>query len=115
MEIETTGIVISSGAVGALAGVASTWIKSKVAQRHARPLDTADTFVTHGECQSHRCAIEKRIDELGPALNRIFTKLADNDKRSEERTNQMHRRLDPVLEKVAATAAEVQMLKGKSK
>lgn len=33
MEAETTGILISSGAVGALCGVASAWIKAKFGQK----------------------------------------------------------------------------------
>lgn len=115
MDAETTGIAVSSGAVGALCGVATTWIRAKVAQKRARPLDTDDTFVTHGECKAHRCALEKRIDELGPALNRIFKKLSENDQRSEDRSLQLHRRLDPVIEKVAATAATVEMMKGQKK
>ena len=72
-------------------------------------------FVTVGECKQHRCALEKRIDALGPALNRIFKKLNANDQRSEERSVQLHRRLDPVVEKVAATAATVEMMKGQKK
>ena len=35
MEAETTGIMISSGAVGALCTLAGTWLKSKVMQKHA--------------------------------------------------------------------------------
>jgi len=71
-------------------------------------------YVTCDECAAHRSAISKRIDELGPALERIFKKLSDNDKRSEERANQMHRRVDPLIEKLAATSAEVEMMKHQS-
>ena len=35
MEAETTGIMISSGAVGAICTLAGTWLKSKVMQKHA--------------------------------------------------------------------------------
>ncbi len=113
MDTDTTGIIIGSGAVGALCGVASTWIRAKVAQRRARPLDSADTYVTHAECQQHRCAIEKRIDEIGPALNRIFLKLNENDRRSEGRAVKIHERIGPIAEGLAATAATVEMMKGK--
>lgn len=113
MEAETTGIVIGSGAVGALAGVASTWIKSKVAQRHARPLDFEDAYVTHGECKAHRCALEKRLEGFGPTLERIFKKLTEIDRKDEDRINSVHRRIDPLIERIAATGAEVEVLKGK--
>jgi len=77
------------------------------------PLNTHEvpSYVTHAECKQHRCAIEKRIEELGPALNRIFNKLAENDRKSEERSIQMHRRLDPVIEKLSETRGEVSALK----
>jgi len=68
-------------------------------------------FVSQCECEQHRIALGKRIDELGPALNRIFNQLRENDKKSEERSMQLHRRIDPVLEKTAANAAELQVIK----
>lgn len=83
-----------------------------------RPIDSDDIYVTKGECQQHRCAIskqmdamDKRIDEVGPALNRIFLKLNENDKKSEERTIRLHDRLEPIIQKVAATGAVVEFLK----
>jgi len=85
------------------------WANKRNAAKAARPLDSDDTWVTHGECKAHRCALEKRIDELGPALNRIFKKLNENDQRSEDRSLQLHRRLDPVIEKVAANSAKIGM------
>lgn len=83
-----------------------------------RPVDSDDIYVTKGECQQNRCAIskqmdamDKRIDELGPALNRIFLKLNENDRKSEERTIRLHDRLEPVIQKVAANSAVIEMLK----
>ena len=107
MEAETTGIVISSGAVGAICGVVGTWLKSKVGTKIKRPLDSDDTYVTHQECKEHRCALEKRIDEIGPALNRIFTKLTDIDRSSEERAIKLHERIGPIAERVAADNAKI--------
>lgn len=122
MDAETTGIVISSGAVGALCTLGAAWIKAKFGQRakveadpSPFPVQQQGPFVTVGECKQHRCALEKRIDAIGPALNRIFKKISENDKRSEDRSLQLHRRLDPVVEKVASTAATVEMMKGQKK
>lgn len=79
------------------------------------PLNTHEVpvYVTCDQCAAHRASLTKRIDELGPALNRIFKKLSENDQRSEERANKIHCRIDPLIEKVAATSAEVDMLKKK--
>jgi len=89
------------------------WANKRNEKKAQRPVDSDDTYVTHGECKSHRCALSKRIDELGPTLERIFKKLNENDKKDEERINSVHRRVDPLIEKLAATAAEVEMMKGK--
>lgn len=109
--MEDFGIIIGSGTFGALCAVVTTWIKSRVGTKIKRPLDSDDTFVTHAECREFRCQISKRIDEIGPALNRIFVKLAEIDQKSEERAIATHKRLDPILEKCAQNAAEVDMLK----
>lgn len=108
MEAETTGIMISSGAVGAICGVVGTWLKSKVGTKIKRPLDSDDTYVTHKECKEHRCALEKRIDQLAPALERIDHKIDSNEAKAEQRAVDLHRRLDPVVQKVASNSAKVE-------
>lgn len=106
-----TGIAAVVGALGVV-----MWGKRKGAV--ARPVDSDDRYVTQLECKNYRCAIErhldglgKRLDELGPALNRIFKKLNENDARSEERANQMHRRIDPLIERTAANSQAIEMLR----
>ena len=104
--METEGIIIGSGAVGAICGVVGTWIKAKIAQKKARPVDSDDRYVTQLECKNCRDALSKRIDELGP----IFQKLSENDKRSEDRSLQIHRRIDPLIEKLSETKGRVDTL-----
>ena len=108
--METEGIIIGSGAVGAICGVVGTWIKAKIAQKKARPVDSDDRYVTQLECKNCREAINKRIDELGPALNRIFKKLNENDFRSEDRAQRTHSRIDPLIEKLSETKGRVDTL-----
>ena len=117
--VPKNSLVVTGGALGKILDVAfRAWAarnqKGEV-KVSPSPLLTQQQgpFVTVGECKQHRCALEKRIDALGPALNRIFKKLSENDRRGEDRSLQLHRRLDPVVEKVAATAATVEMMKGK--
>lgn len=100
-----------SGITGILGVVGTIIWKSRRDQKRSRPLDSNDLFVTCQQCAEHRKAIDKRIDEIGPALGRIFTKLDDNNKRSEERSLKWHARIDPLIEAVAANKAEVAMLK----
>lgn len=107
-----SGVGVILGAIASLVGVI-LWGKRKEAKK--RPLDSGDLYVRQCECAQHRAAIAKRIDELGPALERIFKKLSDNDKRSEERANQMHRRIDPLIERTAANAQAIEMLRDERK
>lgn len=118
MDAETTGIVISSGALGALCSLAATWIKAHFGRKSTVtpepspfPVQQQGPFVTTGECKQHRCALEKRIDTLVPLLTKISDQVASSSARAEERAVQLHRRLDPIVEKVAASAAELDLLK----
>lgn len=73
-------------------------------------VEKVDKFVTRGECKQYRCAIQKQIEAIGPALGRVFNKLDENDKRSEERAKDTHRRLDPILAKVSDNMARIDIL-----
>ena len=110
MDADTTGIVISSGTVGAICGVVGTWIKAKIGTRIKRPLDSEDTYVTHQECKGLRCALEKRIDSITPVLQRIDRKIDENEAKAEKRAVDIHRRLDPIAEKTAGVQAKEELL-----
>ena len=109
------GVAIGSSAVTAICGVIGLWIKARFSRTTIEPdplnVEKQDKFVTRGECKNYRCAMQKQIDNVGPALNRIFKKLNENDRKSEERSIQLHRRLDPIAEKTAAHQAEIGLMK----
>ena len=109
------GVAIGSSAVTAICGVIGLWIKARFSRTTIEPdplnVEKQDKFVTRGECKNYRCAMQKQIDNVGPALNRIFKKLNENDRKSEERSIQLHRRLDPIAEKTAAHQAEIALIK----
>ena len=109
------GVAIGSSAVTAICGVIGLWIKARFSRTRIEPdplnVESKDKFVTRGECKNYRCAMQKQIDNVGPALNRIFKKLNENDRKSEERSIQLHRRLDPIAEKTAAHQAEIGLIK----
>ena len=67
-------------------------------------------FVTCGECKQHRAAIGKRIDTIETSTRTIINKLDEIDTRAEQRSENLHRRLDPIIEKVAANSAKVDMI-----
>ena len=121
MEAETTGILISSGAVGALCGVASTWIKAKFGQKVKaeipQPCDvrTVNDCVSVKECNRRMKSLEERMDKMeqrfAGGFDNILKKLDAMDQRSEERAIALNRRIDPMMEKLAECRGQVDMIK----
>ena len=103
------GITMSTAAISAIVGGVGTWLKMR---KIPQPLKTkeADRFVTCDQCAEHRKAINARIDDIGPALGRVFKKLDENDKRAEERSIQTHRRLDPLVEEIGRLRGKVEIV-----
>ena len=77
-----------------------------------QPLETREEprFVTCDQCAEHRKAINARINDIGPALGRVFKKLDENDKRAEERAQATHRRLDPFIQEIGAVRGKIEII-----
>ena len=113
MEVDGVNLAIGGGAVTAIAGVVGAYIKAKFGKTEIpQPMETQQVgpFVTCGECKQHRQAIGKRIDTIEDSTRTIINKLDDIDNRAEQRSENLHRRLDPIIEKVAANSAKVEMM-----
>lgn len=115
--MEEAGIIIGSGTVGALCTLAASWIKAKFgtkstikAEPSPFPVQEQGPYVTIGECKQHRCALEKRIDDQASIIRALPGMIEDLDRKAEKRSFDLHRRIDPVIEKVAANSAKVDML-----
>ena len=118
MDVDTIiqggGLVLSGGVVVKLLD----WARSAWTARNQRTEITPDPlnvreeprFVTCDQCAEHRKAINARIDDIGPALGRVFKKLDENDKRAEERSIQTHRRLDPLVEEIGRLRGKVEIV-----
>ena len=113
MEVDGVSLTMGGAAVTALAGVAGAYIKAKFGKTQIpQPMETQQVgpFVTCGECKQHRAAIGKRIDTIETSTRTIINKLDEIDTRAEQRNENLHRRLDPIIEKVAANSAKVDMI-----
>ena len=113
MEVDGVNLAIGGSAVTAIAGVAGAWIKARFGKTQIpQPMETQQVgpFVTCGECKQHRAAIGKRIDTIETSTRTIINKLDEIDTRAEQRSENLHRRLDPIIEKVAANSAKVEMM-----
>jgi hypothetical protein len=113
MEVDGINLALGGGAVTALAGVVGAYIKAKFGKTEIpQPMETQQVgpYVTCGECKQHRAAIGKRIDTIETSTRTIINKLDEIDTRAEQRSENLHRRLDPIIEKVAANSAKVEMM-----
>ena len=110
MEVDGVNLAIGGGAVTAIAGVVGAYIKAKFGKTQIpQPMETQQVgpYVTCGECKQHRAAIGKRIDTIETSTRTIINKLDEIDTRAEQRSENLHRRLDPIIEKVAANSAKI--------
>ena len=110
MEVDGINLAIGGGAVTAIAGIVGAYIKAKFGKTEIpQPMETQQVgpFVTCGECKQHRAAIGKRIDTIETSTRTIINKLDEIDTRAEQRSENLHRRLDPIIEKVAANSAKI--------
>lgn len=120
---ETTGIIISSGAVGALCGVASTWIKAKFGQKVKaeipQPCDVrkVNDCISVKECNRRMNELDERVTRLETRLDSgfatIMDKLSTMDRESEQRAVALHRRMDAMVTTVAKVDGEVGLIKAK--
>lgn len=120
---ETTGIIISSGAVGALCGVASTWIKAKFGQKVKaeipQPCDVrkVNDCISVKECNRRMKELDERVTRLETRLDSgfatIMDKLSAMDRESEQRAVALHRRMDAMVTTVSKVDGEVGLIKAK--
>ena len=110
MEVDGINLAVGGTAVTAIAGVVGAYIKAKFGKTEIpQPMETQQVgpYVTCGECKQHRAAIGKRIDTIETSTRTIINKLDEIDTRAEQRSENLHRRLDPIIEKVAANSAKI--------
>ena len=114
MEVDGVSLTMGGAAVTAIAGVAGAYIKAKFGKTQIpQPMETQQVgpFVTCGECKQHRAAINRRIDTVEQSTRTIINKLDEIDTRAETRSENLHRRLDPIVAQVAANSEAVDFIK----
>ncbi len=121
MEVDGVNLAIGGGAVGAIAGVVGAWIKARYGRTQIDPdplnvkNEKKPVYVTVGEFNTRLGKVEADIKDLRGTIttgnNAVMRKLDEIDARSEKRANELNRRIDPVIERVAANKEAVDMLK----
>lgn len=122
-EILTGGGLILSG--GALTLIINALLKVWSARNQKNEIGpqpfevkTIEQWVSRADCMEHRRAIDQRQHDLNQEvsaeranlsaqLSAIRNDLTENDKRAEERSRNLHKRLDPIVEAVGTLKGRV--------
>ena len=125
MEAETTGIMLSGGAVGAICTLAGTWLKSKVMQKHAEEtkvpqpckIERVNDCVSVQECNRRMKELDERMTKVearvAVGFDNILRKLDAIDRRGEERSAAVFERINPIAEKVGNMQGQLEIIKTK--
>lgn len=105
--ISITGLTIGGAALTAIGGMVGAWIRA----RHGRTeianqpveVEAAPRYVSCEVCAEHRVAMGRRIDAVSPQLASITAKLDAIDSKAEERSRNLHKRLDPLVATIASS------------
>ena len=78
-------------------------------------VDTADKFVTRGECKRLMCAHDAALTELRSDVKtgniNILHKLEAMDRKSEERAIAAHSRIEPLVKEISKNIGQVELMK----
>lgn len=129
MEVDGVSLTVGGAAVSAIAGVVGAWIKAKYGKPVVpQPLKTEiapdplnvhtekkPSYVPVAECNRRMCEHAERMTRLEGDVKEsnaaVIRKLDEIDTRAEERAQATHRRLDPVIGKVAANTEAIENIK----
>lgn len=140
MEVDGVSLTVGGAAVSALAGVAGAYIKAKFGKTEIpQPMKTELThmplpvtgdismrkdqkYVSTGEFNERMKKVDSDIaavrndvsilrSDITNSNRAVIEKLDEIDKRSEDRAIALNRRMDPLIEKVAANSEAVDFIK----
>lgn len=118
--IQGGGLIVS----GAFVAKAGDWLIAWLRSRNQRteispdPLNVRNekkpVFVTVGECNRRMCEHDQRLAKLDTEIKRsneaVISKLDDLDTRNEERAQQTHRRIDPLIEELGRVRGKMELI-----
>ena len=120
----TDGITIALGATttGFLVKELIAWLRSRNQRTEISPnplpvegeIAKKQSFVTVGECNRRMCEHDQRLAKLDSEIKRsneaVISKLDELDTRNEERAQQTHRRIDPLIEELGRVRGKMEFI-----
>ena len=121
--ISVTGLTIGGAALTTIGGLVGAWLKA----RHGRTEITPQPLVVRAETPSRSCEdcirihqeVERRHDDLvaevradrrglAEALGGIREAISDGDRKAEERSRNLHKRIDPLVGAISAATHSIE-------
>lgn len=119
MEMETVGIAVGAGSLGAilsfLSSLVPAWLKQK-RQIEPQPLsiEKQRTYITTTECNRRMCEHQTELTKLREAVTgnqiALMTKLDEFDSRAEARSKAIHDRIDPLVSSISKNEGKMQLV-----
>ena len=119
MEMETVGIAVGAGSLGAilsfLGNLVPAWLKQKrTIEPQPLAVDKQRTYITTTECNRRMCDHDTAINKLREAVTgnqiALLAKLDEFDSRAEARSKAIHDRIDPLVSSIAKNEGKMQLV-----
>lgn len=119
MEMETVGIAVGAGSLGAilsfLGNLVPAWLKQKrTIEPQPLAVDKQRTYITTSECNRRMCEHTAEINKLREAVTgnqiALMTKLDEFDSRAEARSKAIHDRIDPLVSSISKNEGKMQLV-----
>lgn len=119
MEMETVGIAVGSGALGAIlsffGNLIPSWLKQKrTIEPQPLAIEKQRTYITTTECTRKMCEHQAQITKLREVVQdnqvAILTKLDEFDSRAEARSKAIHDRIDPLVSSISKNEGKMQLV-----
>ena len=118
--VQGGGLVVSGALVAKVGDWFMAWLRARNQKTEIAtdPLNVKNekkpVYVTVGECNRRMCEHDQRIAKLDDEIKRsnaaVIAKLDELDNRNEERAQQTHRRIDPLIQELGSVRGKMDFI-----
>ena len=118
-----TGLTISGAALTAIGGVVGAWIRARYARTRIEPqpleVRESERYVRCDDCIRRHQEVDRKHEDLvqevradrrslAEALGGIRKAISDGDRKAEERSRNLHKRIDPLVGAISAATHSIE-------
>ena len=118
--VQGGGLVVSGALVAKVGDWFMAWLRSRNQKTEIAPdplnvkNEKKPVYVTVGECNRRMCEHDQRLAKLDDEIKRsnaaVIAKLDELDNRNEERAQQTHRRIDPLIQELGSVRGKMDLI-----